>query len=238
MFSLKSVIKTPTVEFLCAKEDHGVIPPPVPARKVLPEWFKNLPPKIDNKNKLQNSTIKRCMPVLDALNAGWIIPLAADVEFITNSDASQVSTKSRFAKTLVESHSAAQIAGHPHLPKPAFKWLNYWMIKLPPGYSMLFVPPLNRYEDRFQCFSGMVDDTYMGNGAMEYINFPFFFMRENYTGIVKQGTPLVQAIPIKRGRVDETISIMTEADHELHQLTKRRHSAHESIYRDSLRQPK
>lgn len=233
-----AILKRDSVEFYCYSEDHEVIPPPIPARKVLPEWFKNLSPKINNENKIQNSTIKRCMPVLDALNAGWIIPLAADVEFISNSDATEVTTKSRFHRTMVQDHSKAQVAGHPHLPKHPFKWLNWWAIKLPPGYSMLFVPPLNRYEPRFQCFSGIVDDTYMGQGALEFINFPFFFMQPNYTGIIKQGTPLVQAIPFKRENIDHIVGTLNPEDTKLIEHTRRRHQATESLYRDTLRQPK
>jgi hypothetical protein len=226
------------IEFLCYENDYDVIAPPVPARKILPQWFKDLPPKMEGQNKLQNSTIKRCMPVLDALSAGWIIPLAADVEFVTNGDATEVQTKSLFYRTLVETHNKAQVAGHPESPKTPFKFLNYWAIKLPPGYSMLFMPPLNRYEPRFECFSGMVDDTYMGTGAMEFINFPFFFKQPNYTGIIKKGTPLVQCIPIKREPLSHEIKPLRPSDEELIEKTRRRYKTHESMYRDELRQPK
>ena len=88
-----SAIKTPQIEFLCMKEDYGVIPEPYPARKYLPQWFKDLPPKVDKKDKLENSTIKRCAPFLDAMVVGWIIPLAADVEIITNNDATGLDYK-------------------------------------------------------------------------------------------------------------------------------------------------
>jgi len=232
-----ATLKRNNIEFLCEEKDFGVIAEPIPARKILPEWFKNLSPKIDGKNKLENSTIKRCFPVLDALSTGWIIPLAADVEFITDGN-DGVTTKSLFYKTIVESHNKAQVAGHPDLPKTPLKFLNYWAIKLPPGYSMLFMPPLNRYEPRFECFSGIVDDTYMGTGALEYVNFPFFFKQPNYTGIVKKGTPLVQCIPIKREEYKHTLGKIQKADQDLIDLTRRRRAAHESLYRDELRQPK
>jgi len=235
---LTATLKRNNIQFLCDEKDYGVIAEPIPSRKILPQWFKDLPPKIDNKNKILNSTIKRCMPVLDAFSAGWIIPLAADVEFITGPNAIQVETKSRFHKTLIETHNQSQVAGHPEMPKTPFKFLNYWAIKLPPGYSMLFMPPLNRYEPRFECFSGIVDDTYMGQGALEYINFPFFFKQQNYTGIIKQGTPLVQCIPFKREPYNHTVGKLSKKDDDLISLTRRRHAAHESIYHDHLRQSK
>lgn len=236
---LRTAIRTKDdVEFICYEKDYGVIAEPVPARKILPQWFKDLPPKVDKKDKIENSTIKRCMPVLDAFSAGWIIPLAADVEFVTNSDATEVQTKSLFYRPMVETHSKIQVAGHPELPKTPFKFLNWWAVRIPKGYSMLFMPPLNRYEPRFECFSGMVDDTYMGQNGLEFINFPFFFKQPNYTGIIKKGTPLVQCILIKREIHNDDVRVMNKADDDLIEFTRRRRSTHESVYRDELRQPK
>jgi hypothetical protein len=238
-----TAIRKPTeVQFLCVKDDVGVIPEPYPARKLMPEWFKKLPPKINNEQRLENSTIKRCMPFLDALNLGWIIPLAADVEFATDKDGN-ITTKSLFARSMVQTHSHAQVAGHPILPEQPWKWINHWAIKMPKGYSMLFVPPLNRYEPRFECIAGMVDDTYMGQDAFEYVNFPFFFKQPKYSGIIKAGTPLVQCIPINRDGVVASshkikIDSLSSEDTQLIEHTRRRRTSQESLYRDTLRQPK
>lgn len=232
------------VEFLCEQEDWEVIPVPYPARKLMPDWYKHLPAKIGKMDKLNNSTIRRCAPFLDAMSVGWIIPLAADVEIITNADASGVDYKWSFHKSMVENHSAEQLNApnapkHPTSPKPPLKFMNYWYIKMPPGYSALFVPPLNRPDARFQCISGLVDDTYMGNGAIERINFPFTFNVPNYTGLIKAGTPLVQMIPIKRDEVlkssrDTIINKMSAKDLQLLEKTRARRRSHESLYRDKL----
>lgn len=229
-------IKAPGIQFLCHKDDYGVIPEPYPARKLLPEWYKKLPQKIDNVNKLENSTIKRCAPVLDAFCIGWIIPLAADVEFTTNDDASGVTWKSIFYRTMVESHSAPQInaPGHSHDqdPKPPLKFINWWQIKVDPGYSVLFVPPLNRPDPRFECMSGIVDEGYSA-----FVNFPFFFNQPKYTGIIKQGTPLVQAIVIKKEPLIAEARALTDEELKDIELTARKRKAHESLYRDSIWRP-
>lgn len=232
---MKKVIKAPGIEFLCQPEDYGVIPEPYPARKLMPEWFKKLPQKIDGVNKLENSTIKRCSPFLDALCVGWIIPLAADIEIVTNDSASQVTWKSTFYREMVQSHSAPQINAevpHPASPKPPLKFLNWWQIKVDPGYSVLFVPPLNRPDSRFECMSGMVDA-----GYNEFVNFPFFFTQPSYTGIIKQGTPLVQAIVIKKEEFVEDIRAMKKKELDDLTLTRRKRQAHESLYRDSIWRP-
>lgn len=233
---LKSVIKTPEIEFLCLEEDYGIIPEPYPARKFMPEWYKALPPKINRENKFNNSTIKRCAPVLDAMTMGYIIPLVADVEFVTNDDASGVSYRWEFSKPMVENHSQEQISTpktpHPQTPKPPMKFLNWWAIKVPPGYSVLFVPPLNRQDPRFTCISGLVDC----DGYFEFINFPFFFHEKNYTGLIEAGTPLVQAIPIKRDGIlsKEKIRKFEKTDHENLKRTRKSRQVHPSIYRDKI----
>lgn len=233
---LKSVIKTPEIEFLCYEEDYGIIPEPYPARKFMPEWFKALPPKINRENKIENSTIKRCAPFLDAMTVGWIIPLAGDVEFTTNGDGSGIEYKWSFMRTMVENHSNDQIStskyAHPNSPKPPMKFMNWWAIKVPEGYSVLFVPPLNRQDSRFTCLSGFVDC----DGYFEFINFPFFFNETNYTGIVEAGTPLIQAIPIRRDAIltQEKIRKFEKKDHDDLSKTRRIRSVHESVYRNKI----
>lgn len=230
----KSFIKTPEIEFLCEEQDWDVIPKPYPARKYMPEWYKALPPKLDK--GLTSSTVKRCPPFLDVMQLGWIIPLAADVEFKTNDTAGRVDWNSKFYKTMIESHSYDQISTdttpNPILPKPPIKFSNYWLIKTPKDYSVMFVPPLNRPDPRFTCFSGVVEcDKYF-----EFINFPFTFNEPNFHGILPAGTPLVQIIPIKRSALikESSIEQFTSKDVAELELTRRRRHSHESYYRDNL----
>lgn len=234
---LQSIFKSKEIEFLCAEEDYGLIPAPYPAKKEIPDWFKALPTKLGN-GGFNTSTVKRCNPFLDALCVGYIIPLAADVEFMTNDDASGVSFQWKFHKTMVETHGPDQISSdkcpHPSVPKPPMKFLNYWMIKVPPEYSLLFVPPLNRTEKRFTIFSGIVDAPYP---EREYVNFPFTFEQSGFSGIIPAGTPLAQVIPIRkdallpkyRSRVFTANDIV-----ETQKMRNRRDKVHESLYRDNL----
>ena len=76
----------------------------------------------------------------------------------------------------------------------AGKFKNEWITVTPPGYSCLFIAPLNRKEDRFELLSGVVDtDTYNNT-----INFPFLNKKWNQRTLIKQGEPMVQVIPFKR----------------------------------------
>lgn len=232
-----SAFKNNEIEFLCAEEDYGLIPAPYPAKKNIPDWFKALPPKIGNKG-LTTSTVKRCMPFLDALTTGYIIPLAADVEFVVTEDLAGVSYKWKFHKTMVENHSMAQISAdkspNPMVPRPPMKFLNYWMIKTPPEYSLLFMPPLNRIEPRFVCMSGLVDAPYY---QYEYINFPFLFNKPNFSGVIDAGTPLVQVIPVRKDSLltDYNVRPFNEEDKKKTSwLRAVRDKVHESLYRNKM----
>lgn len=225
----------PKIEFLCYKEDLDVIPKPYSARKYFPEWYKKLPMKTSN--GLSGSTIKRCPPFLDAMQIGYIIPLAADVAFQTNENGSGVSYQSQFYRTMVENHGMQQIYPtkatlNPTFPKPPLKFLNWWAIKITKGWSVLFVPPINRPDPRFECISGLVDC----DGYFQFINFPFIFTQNNFDGIIEAGTPLVQAIPMKRSNLLKEFGVRHLDDVEVSQIanSERLRSSHESHYRDNV----
>ena len=78
--------------------------------------------------------------------------------------------------------------------KKAGKFINKWLIKTPPGYSCLFIHPMNRREERWKIIEGVVDtDTYIN-----VINFPFILKKTDEQFLIKKGEPMVQIIPFKR----------------------------------------
>jgi hypothetical protein len=226
--------KEPKIEFLCQKEDWGIIPEPYKAKKYIPDWFKSLPMKLGP--GLNQSTVKRCNPFFDSMSIGWIIPLAADIEIKSNSNASGLDYSWDFYKPLIENHNPAQVTTeknpNPIGNKPPIKFLNYWAVKVPKGYSVLFVPPLNRPDERFSIMSGFVDC----DGYFEYINFPFVWTKPDFHGILPAGTPLVQAIPIKRNTLihQELVRTFTEEDNNELEWTRRKRKATPSHYRDTI----
>ena len=142
----------PRIEFLCEPRDKGVIAEPVPAKAELPEWFRRIPP-IDAENLTPTNnglTVKRCMPFFDALATGWIIPLAATVRLEVTDDGSTVNAGWEFDRTLVSYHGPHQVRGNPREPRPPCKFHNFWTVRTPPGWSCLFVPPLNRDNSVFE----------------------------------------------------------------------------------------
>lgn len=200
------------ITFRCAPEDFGVIAESVPAKQVLPEWFRKIP-AID-KSRLTASdnglTVKRCMPFLDAMMTGWILPLAATVRLEIRDGGQTVTAGWELDKVMVSNHNAYQIAGAPQQPRPPCKFHNHWTITTPPGWSCLFVPPLNRTQDIFEVFSGVVDtDTYQSP-----IHFPFVAKAPDGVHVIDKGTPLVQVIPFKREAAALKAAIRPETEQE------------------------
>jgi hypothetical protein len=170
---------------------------PQPASKVIPEWYKNLESYVNNQKKPAGdgataATIKRCMPVFDAITAGYILFTPADVYVIQKEEGVWFEW-SNF--DLIKFHPKDQARNHPFgIGHDAFpKFMNHWGIKTSKGYSVLITQPFHR-ESVFTIMPGVVDtDAYTPP-----INFPFTLNDPKFEGIIPAGTPLAQVIPFKR----------------------------------------
>jgi hypothetical protein len=210
-------------DYLKIEEDKNIYP--VPIRLNIPEWYK----KIEH-NEV-NRTIKGCMPFLDTLTTGYLLKLPIDIYIehnFKNDKGNQDSAyrislgdwgHSLFNKMIninhhnnTNIHPSAQLNGSPYIKQnkemPFYKILNPWIIKTPPGYSCLFVPPLNNGDDRFFIMSGIVDTDKFENE----INFPIVINGDKYPELkttLKKGTPYVQIIPFKREKWKMSIKTQT-----------------------------
>ncbi len=159
-------------------------------------FLKNIKSWRDTKRVIYiHQLLKHCIPFLDSLTAGYIIPFDQDYVIDPVEDDFSISPANR-EQNDYGFHNRSQ------LPKEwqeksgenAGKFHNKWLIKTPPGYSCLFLKPMNRLEDRFEIISGIVDtDTYTN-----LINFPFILHKRDKQFLIEKGSPMVQVIPFKR----------------------------------------
>lgn len=221
------------IEFLCAPEDKGVIAPPIPARTVLPDWYRKLG-GVDHDAVTPQSgglSIKRCLPFLDAMTHGWVLPLAATVRLEISDNGATLNAGWDFDRTMVSFHAPEQVAGHPNLPRPPAKFHNYWTIRTPKGWSCLFVAPLNRANGVFEIVAGVVDtDAYHA-----HIHFPFFASAPDGRYTLEKGTPIAQVIPFKRSAPSATIRAETEHERAVRTRTHRATQAGDGWYRLNAR---
>lgn len=169
---------------------------PKSASKLVPDWYKNMESYIGGEKKptgdaATTATVKRCMPVFDAITAGYIIESPADV-WVSIRNEQQWFEWSDFG--LISFHPIEQAPNHPAKKPFAYpKWNNPWSIKTPKGYSTLFVQPFHR-ESIFTILPGIVDtDQYTPS-----VNFPFVINDPTFEGLIPKGTPIAQVIPFKR----------------------------------------
>lgn len=173
------------------------LPFPKPTKLNLPEWYKSQPSytngvKTPDGINETTATVKKCMPVFDALTAGYLITTSTDIYV------KQLPNKGVFYEWKSLNHIGFQGKGqfehHPEykgndLPKV----MSPWAIKTPKGYSCLFLAPMHR-ENVITVLPAIVDtDSYVNS-----VNLPFTLTNPTFEGIIPSGTPICQVIPFKR----------------------------------------
>ncbi len=234
------------IEFYCHEDYLGVIPEPRPALKNLPDWFKNLSPyaSVDERDAFGNPimTAKKCLPLMDAMSMGFTIPLAGEMRVLSNYNCSQIDVINPPKLKVCEFHKSYQVGGN-NVLKPnqgnALKFINKWMIKTAPGWSTLFIPPMNVFDAPFTCLSGLVDtDVYHRE-----INFPAVWHVNDADIQLKAGTPLVTAIPVNRKvfksfKKNPKIRAMTVSEMKAHDKLQRAQESRNHVYTEELRAKK
>ena len=179
---------------MAAKE----LPKVLPTIRVAPEWYKKAKKFGGSKPRFQpdlNTTVKECMPFLDALSAGYVIVLTHDVIVNLNNRGLPEFSWQMSNIPLVDVRSP-MASGHMPIPQGFCEmytaWRTFASIKIPDGYSALITHPLNRNDLPFQTASGIVDGYDMAGGSLP------FFLKQGFEGLIPQGTPLAQIIPFKR----------------------------------------
>lgn len=172
---------------------------PTPGVKAVPIWYKEMKTSYaDNKNDAHevrgSQTIKRCMPVLDAITTGYVLKLHTDI-LVKETDGVIGFEWSHDTMETISFHPAYQLINYRHLDLPhgAPKLRNPWGIKTPKGYSCLFIAPLHRPAIGIKILEGIVDTDKYTNS----VQFPFL-VDEGFRGTVEAGTPIAQVIPFKR----------------------------------------
>lgn len=181
---------------------------PQTASTFVPDWYKEMDSYVDGEKKPSGSgqttgTIKRCMPVFDAITGGYIIPTYVDV-FVSQKPHLEEDGKNTImlphyqwpSFNPIQWHTVDQAPTHPNRNGHQYdypKWINSWAIQTPPGYSTLFMQPVHRKAD-FTILTGIVDtDQYNAP-----VNFPFVLNDISFSGLIPAGTPMAQVIPFKR----------------------------------------
>lgn len=181
----------------------------VPASQCIPEWYKNMPLKIQNNDSelinesdgsvSRNITIKGCAPFLDGLTSGYVAITKTELQIAKPMDVILFSW--RPAEKLVSTHSHTQAPLLPEIQgsKDVFKWEIHSRLQTPKGYSCLFTHPFNRHDLPFRTFTGVVETDIYPLPTL----FPFQISADiKEPIIIPIGTPVAQILPFKRDEWD------------------------------------
>ena len=209
------------IQFICEDPSIDFFKRPEPAKKHIPEWYKKMQTFIagEEKNRYvdgsNNTTIKRCMPVYDAMTAGYLLLFPCDVNVTRRPDGTPEFTYP-IPYTMVNEHPVSQ-ADKLSVPDDYnhkfLKWTNPWIVKVPDGWSVLFTQPMHRDDLPFSILPGIVDTDHFKLS----VQFPFL-LKKDFVGLIPAGTPMVQLIPIKREEWKAEYSSLNVGEREKHLL--------------------
>jgi hypothetical protein len=228
-------IDSDLLEVVVPREFNGLFELPQPASKHIPEWYKKTELRPFDDNPLKKS-VRACMPFMEALTFGWILPVPTDIAVTRSSDGLNVEWNTPDFKAM-GNHPRVQV-GEESFPHGGeiLKFNLPYMLRTPDGVSTLYMPPLNRIETRFRPFSGVVDtDRYVNE-----TNIPVLLLDDEFEGIIEAGTPLVQVIPFERDSLvnESKTRVATDEEEEWLERTRKAIPAVDAYYKEEVWEPK
>jgi hypothetical protein len=176
----------------------------VPAKNHIPQWFKDIKPygpsnlQWDQTGRIKKN-VKSCIPFLDTFTCGYTVELWCDVYIDIASKERSIRWGAGAGVVQIPPVHVRDAKDH-MVPTPQgyddishYVWILPYAFKTPPGYSSFISHPLNRYDLPFISLSGIVDTDKIMHGG----NVPFF-LRKDFSGVIKRGTPILQILPFKR----------------------------------------
>jgi hypothetical protein len=182
---------------------------PSPAKSHVPNWYR----KAENSYEVdgvKNPGLKTCVPFLDTLLSGYVLTTPVNIYVneekndeklskLFNNEESNLKIRWDGPESVQNFIMERSEKSGSTMPRPPGHYPNhlvfseFWSIKTPRGWSLLVTHPLNRHDLPFTIASGIIDsDKWFAPG-----NIPFF-MKKGFSGLIPQGTPFAQLIPIKR----------------------------------------
>ena len=231
--------------FRCAPSLIDVLPRPVPAKSMLPNWLRQMAPRASSElHQRSIRTAKQCPPFVDAMTHGFMLLLPCDVHV----------DKQRFSwdwalprlhtelhghpRSPLSFHVAEQLAGSPFASQSAtgsmaaLKFNSFWTIALEPGWSLMATHPINRPDLPFRLLTGLVEaDSFNAVG----VNFPAVWSDPAFSGVLPRGTPIAQCFPVPRQPTELVCEVMSTEHFTSYDALAGRIMAGPGVYRKGFR---
>ncbi len=227
------------VIFRCDPQLRDLLPPPIAARRALPEWIRQMPKDaFSDTHGLEVRTVKQCPPFIDAMSYGFVMTLPCDVTMrggvlSWDWDLPPLSIMAH-PRAPISFHVPAQVTGTPlHDPDRAIvKFNSFWTIELEPGWSLFAMHPVNRADLPFRLLSGLVDaDRFSEVGIL----FPAVWSDPAFEGVLPRGTPVAQCFPVPRAPLELQLDVMSDAEIARYENTAGKLLGEPGVYRKQYR---
>ena len=211
-----------------------LVPPPQPAKKYIPQWYKDIPAfnkndiEFNNAGRVSNTTAKMCMPFLDALTTGYIVESWADIHFKFE-DGQVIFNYSTGPEILKARPGRPSIQIDDSLYPIEFVWQEQWDVKTPKGWGVIYTHPFNNLDLPFISCTAVIDsDNYYHTATGQYP----FYLKKGFEGIIPAGTPLYQIIPFKKENWKSKVLPYNhnETIKRHHEITKKFYGAYKNFY--------
>jgi len=193
------------IKLECFTADAGIHKffPISPAKKFIPEWFKNMPPTVE-----QTATIKHCDGLKNLYSRGWVIPMWSDLLIETDKEGwyryqysgtfDSFPGSDRGAEP-IDYHNSTQLGNnfsdHIHL-----KLLSPWIIKEKTGVDFYFSENtwgMEKYFDDITILPGVLNFKNQNSA-----NINLFLERKNNKFLIEHNTPLIYCIPLSDAKLE------------------------------------
>lgn len=227
------------IKFLANEKFKEVIPEPQPAEKLFPEWFSQMDivktskcpfrfKSKDNKFDIVDSrggdkqkNITGCPGVADFLKYGYIVPAWDNFVFREHEGNLVVNWTDQYYESSIGFHGEQQYPTMPEKPiyKSFMKITSPWIIRTPPGVSVMLTHPVWHRNKNFTSATGIF------HTDASPLNLPWFF-EWNYKvesgmelesmntseQIVARGTPLILVIPFYRHNFTSSVEYISDVE--------------------------
>ncbi len=173
--------KLPAGDALLAyRVNSRAYPPPVPSARWR-AWA----------NASSHRFANRCLPLLMANQAGWVIGSPSDVEVIWRGG-TRMEDLEVTSETEEDGCSASSHFGH-----GLVTWCIPYLFRTPPGYNLLVRGPANAPKDAIAPLEGLVETDW----AIAPFTMNWQVTRPNIPISFKQGEPICMVVPQRRGEL-------------------------------------
>tara|TARA_B100000035_G_C20925940_1_gene520714 strand:- start:94 stop:882 length:789 start_codon:yes stop_codon:yes gene_type:complete len=222
------------IEFYTDKVFEGIIPEPIPAYKLFPEWFSNMkrvskcPFRFnpDDSLSITIDNVKNCPGITDFLKMGYIVPAWDTFTFRRVGDNDiRIDWMNTNSGTHYVGHPDDQFPTMPKDKKPNFnsffKLVSPWMVRTRPGISIMYTTPWWHRNKIFTTCAG-VQHTDVASSEVSWmfeLNNNKDFKKDDMRSldmdkqIVYEGEPVAVIIPFYRDQFKSEISYVDNVEY-------------------------